>query len=73
MIPEECQSLLSDIRNQIADYGSYKKIALMVQSAEARPFLRELTELEFPDLMIISQEEVLPESNPTQTESHVSE
>ena len=44
-----------------------RKLVLVVQYAELRPFLRRLVELEFPHLMAISQEELLPMDEPSQT------
>jgi len=55
--PEETQEFLSEIRNLVDP--SKRSLVLVTHNAELRPFVRNLVGLEFPDLMVISQEELL--------------
>jgi tetratricopeptide (TPR) repeat protein len=55
--PSETQELLTEIR-ELVPPGD-KSLALVVHHTELRPFIRKLVELEFPHLMVLSQEELL--------------
>ena len=63
--PEETQELLSDIRGLVDPND--KKIVLVTHDAELRPFIRRLVELEHPDLMVISQDELISEEEMMET------
>lgn len=54
--PEQTQELLETIRELVAEHD--EDIVLMTESADVRPFLRRLVELEFPHLLVIAREEV---------------
>jgi type III secretion protein V len=57
--PEETQDLLSEIRELVTWVNKHS--VLVAQNTELRPYIRRLVELEFPDLMVISNEELLPQ------------
>jgi tetratricopeptide (TPR) repeat protein len=57
LTPEETQEILSEIRELIG--SNSKKLILVTRSAELRPVIRRLVELEFPDLVVTSIEELL--------------
>lgn len=58
MRPEDCKNVLTTVREEV---GSQRNIALLVEKAELRPLLRKLIELEFPQIPVLSQQELLPE------------
>ncbi|MFX0197421.1 MAG: FHIPEP family type III secretion protein [Candidatus Hodarchaeota archaeon] len=57
MEPEDVQDALSAVR---AKLDSERNIALIVENVELRPFVRELIELEFPHIPVLSRQEWLP-------------
>lgn len=57
MEPERCQKVLTCFRNNI----EHHKSAILVENLEIRPFVRKLIELEFPDVPVLSQQELLSE------------
>lgn len=58
MKPEDCQEALTDIRNEV----QYKNInALVVKNPSIRIHLRNLVELEFPDLPVLALDELYSE------------
>ena len=63
--PEETQDLLTDVRTLLADIEG--QVALVTSDSRMRPFVRRLVELEFPDLMVLSRDELMP--NPA-SQSH---
>jgi type III secretory pathway component EscV len=54
--PKENQEALSGIRNMIG--RNKENFALVTRSGELRPFIRRLVEFEFPDVMVLSQDEL---------------
>jgi tetratricopeptide (TPR) repeat protein len=54
--PEDTQELLSQIR-ELVNSNDVNQV-LVVQKSEVRPFVRRLVELEYPFLMVLSQEEL---------------
>ncbi|MBI4528487.1 MAG: FHIPEP family type III secretion protein [Deltaproteobacteria bacterium] len=60
--PEETQEILGDVRKLIDT--SRKNLVLVVQSSELRPFVRRLVEIEFPDLMVIAEKELIAVADP---------
>jgi flagellar biosynthesis component FlhA len=54
--PEDTQALLTDIRELID--GAPDRSVLVTRRPDLRPFIRRLVELEFPDLMVLSEEEL---------------
>lgn len=60
MEPEKCQDVLTTVRNEI---GSQLNIALLIENAKIRPFVRKLIGLEFPNIQVLSRDELLPELN----------
>jgi tetratricopeptide (TPR) repeat protein len=59
MPPEVAEELLSAIRVLVK--RSIGHLALVSESAEIRPLLHRLVEVEFPDLMVLSRAELTPE------------
>ena len=57
MEPQDCQDALSAVR----DRASGGHVALAVEDATLRPFIRKLVELEFPELHVLSQDELRPD------------
>lgn len=57
MKPETCQEALSAIR----DHVNGRSLALVVNDSPLRPFVRKLVELEFPNLHVLSQDELVTE------------
>lgn len=55
MSPADCQNFLGAIRDVIGE----GRLALIVENTEARPFVRLLIELEFPDVPVLAQAELL--------------
>jgi flagellar biosynthesis component FlhA len=55
--PEETQEALSEIRELVG--SNVRNAVLVTQSGELRPFVRRLVEIEFPDLMVLAEEELL--------------
>ena len=55
MEPERCQTALSAVRSGVSDH---RPAALLVDDAELRPFVRLLTELEFPDVPVLARREL---------------
>ena len=55
--PEDTQDLLSTIRTYVEPFE--KDIALVVRELRVRPFIRKLIELEFPNIMVMAEEECL--------------
>jgi tetratricopeptide (TPR) repeat protein len=55
---EPCQKVLTATRDIV---GSGSRVALLVENAELRPFVRSLTEFEFPDVPVLSRAELLPD------------
>ena len=53
--PEICQEILSAVRSEASAAGRH---AIVVNDAEIRPFLRVLTEVEFPDVPVLARREV---------------
>lgn len=58
MEPEPCQAALAAVREALE---GRKHTALLVEDCSIRPFVRELVELEFPGLFVLSRLELLPE------------
>ncbi|MEN6375100.1 MAG: FHIPEP family type III secretion protein [Smithella sp.] len=58
MLPEETQEVLSAIRELVGTVA--RNQTLVVRDSVVRPFVRRLVELEWPDLLVLSQEEVEP-------------
>jgi tetratricopeptide (TPR) repeat protein len=54
---EETHRLLSMLRDWMKSKD--RNIVLVTRSSRLRPFIRQLVEAEFPDLMVLSQEELL--------------
>lgn len=57
MKPENVQDALTAVREQA---GSNRNVAILVENAELRPFVRQLIELEFPLVPVLSRRELLP-------------
>ena len=58
--PEATQKLLGDIRDFMRDRS--RLCAIVTRGADLRPCLRRLIELEHPDVMVLSAEELTEES-----------
>ncbi len=58
MEPEKCQQALAAVRDKVASQAG---IALWVEQPALRPFVRRLTEIEFPGIPVLSRQELLPE------------
>lgn len=56
MYPADFQNALSGVRNAVK--GS-RRVALVVEDEELRPFVRVLTEIEFPSIPVLAQKELL--------------
>jgi predicted Zn-dependent protease len=54
--PEDAQEIFAEVRQLVA--GAAPPVALVVESARLRPHLRELLELEFPDVAVLAAEEL---------------
>jgi type III secretory pathway component EscV len=54
--PEEAEEVLRAVRELLA--AVLQPAALIVESARLRPHLRDLLELEFPDVAVIAAEEL---------------
>lgn len=54
--PEDTQELLADIRELVRD--APHRPVLVTSRGDLRPFIRRLVELEFPDLMVLADEEL---------------
>jgi flagellar biosynthesis component FlhA len=59
--PEETRALLSEFR-EFAQ--AHNDDAVIVREARIRPFVRRLLELEFPHIVVLSEEELLPLEEP---------
>jgi type III secretion protein V len=57
MEPTECQEALYAVRDVVA---SQTHVALLTEKSELRPFVRKLIELEFPNIPVLSRQELLP-------------
>jgi tetratricopeptide (TPR) repeat protein len=57
--PEESLQLLSDLRGLLQSRDT--NTVIVVRNATLRPFVRRLLESEFPNLMVLAQEELLSE------------
>lgn len=57
--PKETQDLLSEIRELVNGQERQRGFVLVTPSSELRLFVRRLVELEFPDLMVMCEEEVV--------------
>jgi type III secretory pathway component EscV len=55
MEPTICQDVLTAVRNQVE---SRRKLALIVQDVELRPFIRKIISLEFPYIPVLSRQEL---------------
>ncbi|WP_434051654.1 MAG: FHIPEP family type III secretion protein [Roseibium sp.] len=55
LLPEDCQDLLSAVRNAMLDVSD---AALVLRDPELRPLARKLFSLEFPNLHILAQREI---------------
>ena len=55
MEPERCQDLVAALRH---DVPGGRHIALLVDDPELRPFVRRLTELDFPNIPVLSRREL---------------
>lgn len=55
LLPQDCQDLLSAVRNSMLDVGD---AALVLRDPELRPLARKLFALEFPSLRILAQREI---------------
>ena len=60
MPPEETQEVISDIRELVG--RDYRNQTLVIRDSVVRPFVRRLVELEWPDLMVLSLEEMEPKA-----------
>ena len=58
MVPETCQDALAAVRNTIS---STKNPVLVIEQPELRPLVRRLTEIEWPNVPVLSSAELLPE------------
>ena len=58
MEPENVQDALTAVREQV---GSNRNVAILVENAELRPFVRQLIEIEFPLVPVLSRRELLPD------------
>lgn len=54
MEPEDCQTALKAVRDKV---GSNCQVGLLVKNTRLRPFVRKLTELEFPSVPVLSRQE----------------
>jgi flagellar biosynthesis component FlhA len=61
--PETTQQALGIIRSLVRP--GVRQV-LVTADSEVRPFVRRLAELEFPDLMVISSDEVIPHAGASQ-------
>jgi flagellar biosynthesis component FlhA len=59
ILPEDAQELLTEVRGIAATCD--QRCVFVTRDARTRPFVRRLLELEFPDLMVIAREELLPQ------------
>jgi tetratricopeptide (TPR) repeat protein len=57
ILPEDAQQLLTDIRQLLRTPG--QRCVVVTRDTRVRPLLRRLVEWEFPNLMVIAQEELL--------------
>ncbi len=54
--PEKAHDILKAVRDKV---GSEKHVAIIVKKAKLRPFIKRLIEYEFPDIPILSRQELL--------------
>jgi tetratricopeptide (TPR) repeat protein len=59
MEPELTQDALQAVRTAVQELDG--PVAVLVEDASLRPFVRRLVELEFPYLMVLSRQELLPD------------
>jgi type III secretory pathway component EscV/tetratricopeptide (TPR) repeat protein len=59
MEPENCQNALTAVRNELS---VDRKMALVTEDAELRPFVRLLLEIEFPNNPILARRELRPDA-----------
>ncbi len=57
LTPEETQELLSEVRSLVD--STSRNQAIITGSAELRPYVRRVLEIEFPDLAVLSDEELI--------------
>jgi type III secretory pathway component EscV len=55
MLPDFCQATLGEVRERLTDQ---RHAALLVESAPARPFVRKLIEMEWPNVPVLSRHEL---------------
>ena len=55
MLPDFCQATLGEVRERLTDQ---RHAALVVESAPARPFVRKLIEMEWPNVPVLSRHEL---------------
>lgn len=65
MEPEVIQEVLTKLQNLVGGFPSLKSLVLEVENTEIRPYVKELIKLEFPDLIVVSKEEILIKKNST--------
>ena len=55
MLPDSCQATLGEVRDRLTDQ---RHATLVVESAPARPFVRKLIEMEWPNVPVLSRHEL---------------
>ena len=58
MTPENCQKVLSEIRNFLSPYPAHWNYALVISETNLRGHIRKLVSLEFPQLIVLAKEEL---------------
>ncbi|MBX3238314.1 MAG: FHIPEP family type III secretion protein [Chitinophagaceae bacterium] len=59
MLPEDCQDVLREIRDAVGRNPLLNTKALMINDPGLRIYVRKLTDMEFPDLIVASGEELI--------------
>jgi type III secretory pathway component EscV len=60
ILPEPTQGLLSAFRDAMAETNQ-KKLVVVTQAAAIRPFVRRLLSYEFPEITVLSADELRPD------------
>jgi type III secretory pathway component EscV len=58
--PDRHRELLDALRTEISSFDARTRLALVVEDAELRPFLREMIKQEWPSIPVLSTGELLP-------------
>ncbi|MDX1686460.1 MAG: FHIPEP family type III secretion protein [Candidatus Promineifilaceae bacterium] len=57
LLPETAQALLAAVRERVGE-NVHQDLALIVRDRRARPFVRRLTALEFPQMAVLAEDEI---------------